>query len=114
MNNVKPIGNACPRCSGHYDWNEHQGRCVICGYRWNPALDLPKLKLPHCAFGSCLQPIDRIEQVFCVIHQGEIVSAVVRQNIGMQRRWKTKVERHTESHIGFNAPITVRLKKKQN
>lgn len=112
-NNIKPEGNLCPRCGGFYDWTEQQGRCLPCGYRWNPALDLPKLRTPHCAFGSCLQPIDSIEKIFCLVHQGEIVDRVVRENIGRQRRMKTKIERHAEGQIRFNTPVMVRLKKKR-
>ena len=110
-NNIKPIECECPKCQGFYDWTEDQGRCIICGYRWNPAIDLPKMKFPHCSFGACLAPIERIDRIFCMIHQGEIVDAVVRQKIGHQRRIKTKVERHAESQIRFNTPVMVRLKK---
>lgn len=111
-NNIKPCGNACPRCAGYYDWTNEQGHCVICGYRWNPQLILHELKTPHCSAGRCLRPIARLEQIFCVVHQGEIVDRVVRKNIGYQKRRRTKAEHTGDSQIRFNAPIPVRLKKK--
>ena len=111
MNNAtKPVGNECPKCRGFYEWLSELGRCLNCGYEWNPPIPVPEFKIPHCCFGQCVRPIEKIEQIFCERHQGELVRGQVLKNIAQQRRYTTRKANQDDGQIRLNAPIMVKLK----
>ena len=108
----KPEGNSCPKCSGFYLWSEENGRCLMCGFAWNPKRALADFKIPHCSFGQCVKPIPRFEQIFCHVHSGEIFNENTRKNIQKQKNYTTRKGNQEEGAIRLNAPIMVKLKQR--
>lgn len=110
-NKTKPEGNLCPRCQGWYDWSTAEGRCLMCGYVWNP-LVVPQVqfKIPHCCFGQCVRPIPKLENIFCSNHAGETVGEGTRANLLRQRRYTQRKANMEDGQIRLNAPIMVKLK----
>lgn len=110
MNNKKPEGNDCPKCSGYYAWAEELGRCLMCGYVYNPTIQPKGFKIPHCCFGQCVRPIERFEQVYCPVHAGEIVNQATMENMKRQKNYTRRKGNQEEGAIRLNAPIMVKLK----
>ena len=109
-NSTKPTGTNCPKCDGFYSWTEPFGRCLMCGYAWNPTIATSLFKIPHCCFGQCVRPIDTLEQVFCPNHVGEAVNESAKKNIEKQRRYTQRKANQDDGQIRLNAPIMVKLK----
>lgn len=109
-NKTKPEGNLCPKCSGFYDWTTHEGRCLACGFVYNPPLPAVEFKVPHCCFGQCVRPIKKIEDIFCEVHRGEIVGEGARRNIHRQRTYTKRKGNQEDGQIRLNTPIMVKLK----
>ncbi len=110
MNNIKPEGNYCPKCAGFYDWTTPEGRCLMCGYVWNPTIQPKGFKIPHCCFGQCVRPIDSMEQLFCPVHCGEVINEAARKNIQRQHKYTKRKGNQEDGAIRLNAPIMVKLK----
>jgi hypothetical protein len=109
-NSQKPEGSCCPKCAGFYLWGDENGRCLCCGFHWNPTIQPKGFKIPHCCFGQCVKPIDRFEQIFCPTHAREMVNAGARKNIQRQRNYTKRKGNQEEGAIRLNAPIMVKLK----
>ena len=110
-NDIRPIENFCPKCSGFYLWTEGTGHCLCCGYMWNPQINRQLFTSPHCAFKCCLAPIPKYERIYCPKHEGEIVDAQAMRNIDRQKRYVRKVGgMQDDGQIRLNAPIMVKLK----
>jgi len=110
-NTTKPQGNLCPKCSGWYDWSTLEGRCLMCGFMWNPLI-VPQVrfKIPHCCFGQCVRPIPDIKNIFCPIHEREVVTNHTVNNINRQTRYTQRKGNQDDGQIRLNAPIMVKLK----
>ncbi len=109
-NKTKPEGNLCPKCAGWYDWTTQEGRCLMCGFVWNPRMPMAEFKIPHCCFGQCVRPIGRVEQIFCQVHKGEMVNEYTRKNIHRQQMYTKRKANQEDGQIRLNAPIMVKLK----
>jgi len=109
-NKTKPVGAHCPKCAGFYDWSTPYGRCLMCGYAWNPTVQPKGFKIPHCCFGQCVRPIDKLEQIYCPVHFGEIVNQHTLQNMKRQKNYTRRKGNQEEGAIRLNGPIMVKLK----
>lgn len=109
-NTKKPNGNVCPKCSGFYAWVDPGGRCLCCGYHYNPPLERNLFSI-HCAFKCCLAPIPSHDRIYCPKHEGEIVDEQAIRNIQRQKRYVRKTGgMQDEGQIRLNSPIMVKLK----
>lgn len=108
-NKMKPEGNRCPKCQGFYDWGEGLGRCVCCGFHWNPPIEPKVIRTPHCAYKCCLVPIPSYERVYCPKHEREIVDEQAWRNLARQKAYVRKFGGHYDTdHIRLSVPIMVK------